>query len=58
MDHRWCKEGTDNGGGGTAEGETHRQVAMGERKKEKKKNGKEAARVQGNNRFRGKMAVK
>lgn len=57
MDHRWCEERTDNGGGGTAEGETHRQVAMGEIKKDKK-SGKEAASVQGNNRCRGKMAVK
>lgn len=56
MDHRWCKERTDDGGGSTAEGETHRQVAMGERKKDKK-SGKEAARVQGNNRFRGRWQL-
>lgn len=56
MDHRWCKERTNNGGD-PAEGETHRQVAMGERK-EDEKSGKEVAKVQANDRFRAKTADK
>lgn len=54
MDQRWRKERTNNGGD-TAEGETGRQVAVGERKEEEK-SGKEAAMVQANDRFRAKMA--
>lgn len=57
MGHRWCKERTKKNGGDTAEGETHRQVAMGERK-EDERSGKEGARVQANHRFRAKMADK
>lgn len=57
MGHRWCKERTKKNGGDTAEGETHRQVAMGERK-EDERSGKEGARVQANDRFRAKMAEK